>query len=812
MADVTGLLETGLPDGVKLQKREVVRLMLDSLRELGLEHSLHALERESGVTLRPPSVEVLHNAVMRGDWSAALDVADRLPYADEESERSPDVADRHEPIVVRGTDSGISSDRDGSGSEEGASRPAVTRPAVESNHTDGRRERRMAPKQAMSHKRVARLLILRQQFLELLEEGSAKEGLAILRSKITPLVRPLPSSIHGAMAELEADSDAYEPSGSEDEDGYSEDGALCDDACSCGGDVGAATAEEASRDSAERAMHAAAADTALGSFGAGTPRPGVPMRGDPLYAWGPPATGLKSGQSDNGAGRGAVGELGIVEVPGPLHWTEQTLANLAALLLCRSPAELRLSARWSGAAGTARALLLSQIDSLLLPSMSVPRGRLHDLLGSSVSSHAEQCLFHNPPTAGDSSLMRRSECSVESLPHRCAFVLAAHEDEVWRVAFSRDGGYLATVCKDGTVGIWSIPDALREPGRTRRKGGTCGGRGATNGVTRNGAPHSSHSSRASAPRLVQCLGGHPGVVSGIAWSPTDDRLLVATGNSICLWDAPTATLVATFSRNRDTVFAVAWLPDGKRFVSGGLDREVVMWDVDDAYLFSWETERVTDLAVPAGGHQVVALCHEDSIIVLDLDLTRERDNCWAVTEASSASAISLSPSGQFLAVNLQTAGELHLWDLTSGLVVQALTGHQQSRYILRSTIGGADERFVACGSEDARIYLWHRATGTQLTTLSGHAGVVNDVAWSPSNVGVLASASDDGTARIWTSSVLYDTPDQENPAGAAERSLDEALAGAGAGGGLEFDFGDDDAPGSFGGESDGMGDAGLEVD
>ncbi len=41
----------------------------------------------------------------------------------------------------------------------------------------------------------------------------------------------------------------------------------------------------------------------------------------------------------------------------------------------------------------------------------------------------------------------------------------------------------------------------------------------------------------------------------------------------------------------------------------------------------------------------------------------------------------------------------------------------------------------------------HKLTGTLLGTLSGHKDWVNGVAWSPD--GRLASASWDGTTRIW---------------------------------------------------------------
>jgi WD40 repeat protein len=213
------------------------------------------------------------------------------------------------------------------------------------------------------------------------------------------------------------------------------------------------------------------------------------------------------------------------------------------------------------------------------------------------------------------------------------------------------------------------------------------------------------------------------VLMEMAFSPDGRLLAVATGDGrVPLWDPASAENLRTVSGAGGSAYALAFSPDGRLLAVGG-DGGVSLWDPATA-----EHRRTLR------GH------------------------------SGEVRGVAFGPDGRLLA-SAGSDGTVRLWDLASGEILHTMTGRtdrvswppwrsatgENPRTVIADSFArvrfGRDGRLLAVGSRNGSVRLWDPADGGEPRTLTGHAGSVDGLAFSPG--GRLLASGGDTTVRLW---------------------------------------------------------------
>ncbi|GAB4580355.1 MAG: hypothetical protein Fur0022_30950 [Anaerolineales bacterium] len=329
------------------------------------------------------------------------------------------------------------------------------------------------------------------------------------------------------------------------------------------------------------------------------------------------------------------------------------------------------------------------------------------------------------------------------------YTFIGHGEQVHSVSFAPNGKVLASGSSDGTVILWDTnPEQLFN---------FSGDHGRVNAV--DFSAQGNLLASAAEDGTITLWNVNTGVVSdtltgpaealSVAFSPVENAILAAgfANGDILLWNLKNpGEAPRSFSDHTDAVYALAFSTDGSLLASGSADTLVILWDIANPETaprpLQGHDSTVYSLAFSPDGTRLASGSQGGNVLLWNVAISRF---VTTLNEGGHlASVFGLAYLDDTFLASASDDQKIILWNVASNQKNEDFA--EEPSGILSLDFDGANT-LLATGNRDGQVYLWPVAGGDPFI-LSGHAGVVYSVAFSP-NGQLLASASEDGTIILW---------------------------------------------------------------
>nr|CAD7405721.1 unnamed protein product [Timema cristinae] len=321
--------------------------------------------------------------------------------------------------------------------------------------------------------------------------------------------------------------------------------------------------------------------------------------------------------------------------------------------------------------------------------------------------------------------------------------LTGHEGRVWNVSWHPKGNFFASCGEDKIIRVWG----------------------------KQGSKWSLKSTLSE---------GHKRTVREVSWSPCGNYIASASFDAtVAIWDKSAGEFecIATLEGHENEVKSVSWSRSGSFMASCSRDKSVWIWEVaEEEYecgaVLNAHTQDVKKVIWHPLEDIVASASYDNTVKMFREDLADHDWICFATLTSHDSTVWSMSfdKSGTRLAT-CSDDNTIKIWrEYKPGNVEGIVTPSSDPVWKCVCTLSGYHNRTIydiawchqtdliatACGDDIIRVFKEAPESDPNEPTFelvhtctNAHSQDVNAVKWSPTVAGMLLSASDDETIKVW---------------------------------------------------------------
>ena len=285
---------------------------------------------------------------------------------------------------------------------------------------------------------------------------------------------------------------------------------------------------------------------------------------------------------------------------------------------------------------------------------------------------------------------------------------------------------------------------------------------------------------AASHQETMALGNHRSQVEDVDWSPNGKQIASTGYDGVCIYDVSSGALV--YENNDGNCYKIggAWSPDGRRYAWGSMADEStvtiwnsssnelyqlqghthslrqVCWSPDGQHLLSvsldktcrtWNVDRRKCVSVVVSGQSHLDVCWHPTMELAAI--ARDAEGVLIVNpisgeiviellEGTNTGCVAFSTDGKKLIVG-ENWGRCFVYDVDTWNVSLDFRAHKNS---VKGVAANPQHPFFATCGSDGVARVWQLSDGEMYSTLFGHDGAVNDVAWDPTGERLVTGSSD----------------------------------------------------------------------